>query len=287
MTGPGPLKKPPWIKFRIPSGAGYREVYDLLKSHNLATVCQEARCPNVTECWNRKSATIMILGKTCTRSCRFCAVTSGDPKGIIDPDEPSHVAEAIRTLGLRYVVITSVDRDDLPDQGSSLYAATVAEIKKINPHTRVEVLIPDFSGSAGSIRSVLDAKPDVVGHNVETVRRLTPGIRDRRSGYERSLGVLAVIKERAPQVLAKSGFMVGLGETDEEIEETLRDLADARTDIVTIGQYLQPCRDRAPVVRYCRPEEFESFKRIGLAMGIPHIVSGPLVRSSYRAADIG
>lgn len=285
MNQPGSAIKPPWIRFKIPGGEVYREVRGLLKRLDLATVCEEARCPNVTECWNRRSATIMILGRTCTRSCRFCAVKSGDPGGRIDPGEPERVAEAVGALGLRYLVITSVDRDDLPDQGSGHYAATVARIKRLDPGIRVEALIPDFSGSAQSIRSVLDAGPDVVGHNLETVRRLTPMIRDRRSGYGLSLDVLAVIRERSPQILAKSGFMVGLGETGDEIVQTLRDLAAARVDIVTIGQYLQPSRNREPVLRYYRPEEFEGFRRIGLELGIPLVLSGPLVRSSYRAAE--
>lgn len=280
------LKKPPWLKVRIPSGENYRGVRDLLKKYNLSTVCREARCPNIAECWNRKSATIMILGKVCTRACRFCAVATGDPGGKIDAREPANAAEAVKKFGLRYVVITSVDRDDLPDQGSGQYSAAVAEIKKRNPETKIEVLIPDFSGRAESLRMIVEAGPDVIGHNVETVDRLTPRIRDRRCGYQKSLAVLAVIKDLDPARTTKSGFMVGLGETDAEIVRTLADLKDRRVDIVTIGQYLQPTKRHVPAQRYYTPVEFEGFKKTGIGMGIKFMVSGPLVRSSYRAGEV-
>jgi lipoic acid synthetase len=280
-----PLKKPPWLKVRIPAGGNYRGVRDLLQKYNLSTVCQEARCPNIAECWNRKSATIMILGKVCTRACRFCAVATGDPGGKIDVHEPANAAEAIKKFGLRYVVITSVDRDDLPDQGSGQYAAVVTEIKKLAPEIKIEVLIPDFSGRAESLRKIVEAGPDVIGHNVETVDRLTPRIRDRRCGYQKSLAVLALIKDLNPARTTKSGFMVGLGETDAEIVRALADLKDRRVDIVTIGQYLQPTKKHVPVQKYYTPDEFDGFKKTGKGMGIKFMVSGPLVRSSYRAGE--
>jgi len=280
------LKKPDWIKFKIPAGGNYREVYDRMKKHGLATVCQEARCPNIAECWERKSATIMIMGRTCTRACRFCAVQTGDPKGRIEPGEPAHVAGVIRELGLRYAVITSVDRDDLADQGSGHYAATVSEIKKMNPGIRVEVLIPDFSGRAEFLRKIVEAGPDVIGHNLETVRRLTPHIRDQRCGYDRSRNILTAIKYLNPEMKTKSGFMVGLGESDEEITQTLADLKGCRVDIITIGQYLQPTMKHLPVQKYYRPEEFHEIRAAAERLGIRHVISGPLVRSSYRAAEI-
>jgi lipoic acid synthetase len=279
------LKKPPWLKVRIPAGENYRVVHELLKKYNLSTVCQEARCPNIAECWNRKSATIMILGKVCTRACRFCAVATGDPGGKIDVHEPANAAEVIHKFGLRYVVITSVDRDDLPDQGSGQYAAVVTEIKKRIPETKIEVLIPDFSARSEFLRKIVEPGPDVIGHNVETVARLTPRIRDRRCGYQKSLAVLALIKDIDPARTTKSGFMVGLGETDAEIVQTLADLKDRRVDIVTIGQYLQPTKKHIPVQRYYTPDEFESFKKTGQGAGIKFMVSGPLVRSSYRAGE--
>jgi lipoic acid synthetase len=280
------LRKPDWLKIRIPSGNEYKGVYQLMKKYNLSTVCQEARCPNINECWNRKSATIMILGKVCTRACRFCAVATGNPKGDIDPDEPDHAAEVIQILDLHYVVITSVDRDDLPDYGSSHYAETIKSVKKKNPRIKIEALIPDFGADPEHIKRVINAQPLVIGHNVETVKRLTPFIRDRRCSYEKSLAVLQTIKELDCRVHTKSGFMVGLGESNEEIEQTLRDLHAAGVDIVTIGQYLQPTKKNALVRRYYTPEEFENFKKIATTVGIRHVISGPLVRSSYRASEV-
>ncbi|MGD9380048.1 MAG: lipoyl synthase [candidate division WOR-3 bacterium] len=280
------LKKPDWLKVRIPSGNEYKSIYRILSKHNLATVCQEARCPNIAECWNKRSATVMILGKVCTRACRFCAVKTGDPRGHVDEDEPAHVAEVVRALGLKYVVITSVDRDDLGDSGSAHYAQTILAIRDTSPGTRVEALIPDFGGRVDFLKNVVDARPYVIGHNVETVRRLTPYIRDRRCGYDRSLEVLKKTKDLDDSIRTKSGFMVGLGEEEEEIASTLRDLKDAGVDIVTIGQYLQPTRKHIAVKKYYTPEEFTGFKEAGRAAGIEHMVSGPLVRSSYHAADV-
>ncbi len=280
------LKKPEWLKVKLPSGDEFKEVFETLKSYNLSTVCQEARCPNIAECWYKKSATIMILGKICTRACRFCAVSTGNPKGLLDPDEPIKVAEVIKRFGLRYVVITSVDRDDLPDLGSSHYARTVMVIKEKNPETRVEVLIPDFNCQSDFLNKIVEAKPLIIGHNVETIKRLTPYIRDRRCGYEKSLRVLKMLKEMDSNILTKSGFMLGLGETEDEIIETLKDFRNTGVDIVTIGQYLQPTKKHIPVQKYYTPEEFKKFKRLGENTGIKYVLSGPLVRSSYHASEI-
>ncbi len=279
------LRKPEWLKVRIPSGYDFRAVSDLLKQYNLSTVCQEARCPNMHECWNNKSATIMILGKICTRACRFCSVETGNPGGKIDLQEPGHVAAAVKKLGLKYVVITSVDRDDLEDYGSGHYAATISAIRKENPETRVEALIPDFSGKE-YLRKVADAYPFVIGHNVETVERLTEYIRDRRCGYKKSLKVLRQVKELDRSIYTKSGFMLGLGEDKEEIIQTLKDLKVVGVDVVTIGQYLQPTRKHHFVQKYYTPEEFDEFRKLGEDIGIKHVLSGPLVRSSYHAGEI-
>jgi lipoic acid synthetase len=280
------LRKPNWLKIKIPSGDAYKSIYRILEQNNLSTVCQAARCPNIGECWNKKSATIMIMGKVCTRACRFCAVATGNPGGELDADEPEHVAQVVKTLGLRYVVVTSVDRDDLEDLGSSHYAATIKNIRRTSPDTKVEALIPDFNGAIEYLKRIADAQPYVIGHNVETVRRLTPHIRDRRSGYERSLDVLAKCKVLSKHILTKSGFMVGLAEEKEEISETLRDLKNVGVDVVTIGQYLQPTKKHVPVQRYYSPAEFAEFRRIGQDAGIEHVISGPLVRSSYHAAEV-
>jgi lipoic acid synthetase len=280
------LKKPAWIKVKIPSGEEYKSIYRILKEHDLSTVCQEARCPNIAECWSKKSATIMILGKVCTRACRFCAVATGDPRGTLDHDEPKHVAQVVKTLGLKYVVITSVDRDDLKDLGSGHYAETITAIKAVSPDTRVEALIPDFSAAEEHLRRIVDAEPYVIGHNVETVKRLTSHIRDRRCGYEKSLEVLKKCAELDNNIFMKSGLMIGLGEERKEIIETMRDLKEAGARIVTLGQYLQPTRKHIPVQRYYTPQEFLELKEIGLDLGIDHVISGPLVRSSYHAADV-
>ena len=280
------LRKPDWLKIKIPSGNEFSEVSRLLKKYNLSTVCQEARCPNVHECWNKKSATIMILGRVCTRACRFCAVATGNPNGFVEPAEPRNVAEVVSILGLRYVVITSVDRDDLADFGSSHYAKTIQLVKQKNPRTKVEALIPDFSGEESCIAKIVDVSPNVVGHNVETVKRLTPFIRDRRCGYEKSLEVLKKIKSLSRDINTKSGFMVGLGEEEKEIRQTLEDLKGTQIDIVTIGQYLQPTKKHHFVQKYYTPEEFAQLRKIGEDMGIKHVLSGPLVRSSYHASEL-
>jgi lipoic acid synthetase len=280
------LKKPDWLKIKIPSGDEYKSIYKILDKHNLSTVCQEARCPNIGECWNKKSATVMILGSVCTRACRFCAVATGDPQGSLDPDEPRHVAEVVKTLGLKYVVITSVDRDDLEDFGSYHYANTIKEIKKTNPKTMVEVLIPDFEASIHCLQRIIDAQPYVIGHNVETVNRLTRYIRDRRCGYKKSLDVLEKCRNLNKNILRKSGIMVGLGEEKKEITETLSVLENAGVDIVTIGQYLQPTKKHLPVQKYYTPAEFDELRKVGQDIGIRYVISGPLVRSSYHAGEI-
>lgn len=280
------LKKPNWLKVKIPSGDEYKKVWELFKKYNLATVCQEARCPNIGECWQQKSATIMILGKVCTRSCRFCAVKTGNPGGVFDPKEPKNVAEVIKKLALRYVVITSVDRDDLKDLGSSHYAQTIRAVKNRNPEIKIEVLIPDFGTKKDYLKKIVDAKPLVIGHNIETTKRLTPYIRDRRCRYEKSLDTLKKIKELDAKIFTKSGFMLGLGEAEEEITQTLRDLKNALVDIVTIGQYLQPTKKHLAVQKYYPPTKFKNYKKIGEKMGIKFVTSGPLVRSSYQAAEI-
>jgi len=286
MLERGYLKKPDWLKVKIPSGSEYKWMFRILKEHNLSTVCEEARCPNIGECWSRKSATVMILGRICTRACRFCAVTTGNPKGSLDKNEPKHVAEVVKILGLKYLVITSVDRDDLEDQGSRHYAKTIRAINETSPDTRVEALIPDFGAAESCLRRITDAGPYVIGHNVETVKRLSPYIRDRKCSYQRSLDVLQRCKELEKRILTKSGFMVGLGEEDDEITETLRDLKSVDVDIVTIGQYLQPTRKHIPVQKYYAPTAFRKWKIIGQDMGIKNVISGPLVRSSYHAAEI-
>jgi len=277
------LKKPDWLKIKIPSGDEYKSIYRILERHKLSTICQEARCPNIGECWNKKSATIMIMGKVCTRACRFCAVATGNQGDELDSDEPEHVAQVIAALGLKYVVITSVDRDDVIDLGSKHYAETISHVKQTSPATKVEALIPDFNGAADCLARIVDAQPYVIGHNVETVRRLTPYIRDRRCGYERSLEVLAKCKALDSNIFTKSGFMVGLGETEDEIFLTLKDLKKVEVDIVTIGQYLQPTKKHLPVKDYVKPEQFANFRKYGLDLGFKAVFSGPLVRSSYRA----
>jgi len=251
----------------------------LLKRHRLHTVCQEAHCPNIADCFNRKTATFMILGDICTRDCQYCDIRHGQPGGV-DLGEPARVARAVGELGLHYVVITSVTRDDLEDGGASMFARTIGEIRRLNPDCRVEVLIPDFEGDNGALQKVLDARPDVLNHNIEVVRRLFPHMR-AQGDYERSLSVLKHAKECS---VTKSGFMVGLGETRDEIIKTMKDLRSV-TDILTIGQYLRPSDAHARVIRYYTPKEFEGLKQTGLDMGFKHVESGPLVRSSYHAKD--
>lgn len=277
--------KPDWLKVRAPGGERYTRLKQTLRALDLHTVCEEARCPNVAECWSAGTATVMLLGHTCTRGCRFCAVTTGNPRGAIDPREPEHVARAIASLGLKYVVLTMVDRDDLLDGGAAHVAQTVFGLHERQPDLLVEALVGDFSGRHRDVDVVLEARPDVFAHNVEVPRRLTPVIRDQRCSYDRSLDVLRHAKDRDLARLTKSSIMVGVGETDEEVGETLRDLRTAGVDVVTIGQYLRPTPKHASVERYVLPSRFSEYERLGQAMGFSFVASGPLVRSSYHAAE--
>ncbi|MBN2517952.1 MAG: lipoyl synthase [Candidatus Altiarchaeota archaeon] len=273
--------KPDWLRVDLPTGKDYLRLKNLLSANGLHTVCQEANCPNIGDCFSRGTATFMMLGDTCTRNCRYCNVAHGEPE-TLDLDEPMRVARAVRDLHLDYVVITSVTRDDLPDGGAGVFARTIEEIKKSKPDCKIEVLIPDFKGDEESLRKVIDARPHIINHNLETVRRLYPTMR-AQGDYERSLGVL----RNVCSVTAKSGLMLGLGETGEEVVDSLNDLHEAGVRIVTLGQYLQPSLDHASVKKYYHPKEFEKFKEIAYDIGFDHVESGPLVRSSYHAREYG
>jgi lipoic acid synthetase len=277
--------KPAWLKVRAPRGENYTRLKRTLRGLDLNTVCEEAHCPNVGECWGHGTATVMLLGHMCTRGCRFCAVTSGNPRGAVDPREPEHTARAIAELGLKYVVLTMVDRDDLLDGGASHVARTVQALHQRRSAPLVEALTGDFGGRSRDIHVVVDAGPDVFAHNVEVVRRLTPTVRDRRCGYDLSLEVLRVAKERAPERFVKSSLMVGIGESDDEVVEALADLRRMGVDIVTLGQYLRPSERHAPVERWVSPEQFERFGAEATRLGFAYVASGPLVRSSYHAAE--
>jgi lipoic acid synthetase len=279
------VPKPNWLKVRAPGGENYVRIKEMLSELKLATVCQEARCPNMGECWSVGTATIMLMGDVCTRGCKFCNVKTGNPKGILDPLEPEKVAYSISQMGLEYVVLTSVDRDDLPDQGSTHFARTIRTIKKLDSHVIVEVLTPDFRGDHELVQLLVEAKPDVFAHNVETVERLQKRVRDPRAGYQQSLGVLKVVKEIDPTRYTKTSLMLGLGETDEEILQTLKDLRAINCDVVTFGQYLQPTPRHLPVQEYVTPEKFAHWQKVSEDMGFLYVASGPLVRSSYRAGE--
>jgi lipoic acid synthetase len=276
-------RKPPWLKVKYPSGPGYQETLRVARAERLHTICEDALCPNIAECWGRKTATFMILGDICTRSCGFCSVKSGRPTGL-DLDEPRRTAEAIARLGIRHAVITSVNRDELPDGGASLFAETVRQIRLQSPGTRVELLTPDFLGKVPALEAVWASKPDVFGHNVECVRRLQRQVRSA-ANYERSIFVLTESKRRNPGMFVKTGLQVGHGETFEEIYETMDDLARLGLDIMTIGQYLQPTREHLPVRRFYTPDEFAALGGEARRRGIRFVQSGPLVRSSYRAEE--
>lgn len=278
-------KKPNWLKVRAPGGENYAHLKQTLRKLNLYTVCEEARCPNMSECWGSGTATVMLLGHTCTRGCRFCAVTTGNPRGYVDPREPEHVAKAIASVGLKYVVLTMVDRDDLLDGGAAHMGRAVRRLHQLQPDLLVETLVGDFGGRRRDIQTMVAAEPDVFAHNIEVPRRLTPLIRDQRCDYDLSLGVLARAKELAPDRFVKSSIMVGMGETDDEVLETMRDLRDHRVDIVTLGQYLRPTPKHAAVDRFVEPERFAQFEEAGYQMGFEFVASGPLVRSSYHAAE--
>jgi len=278
------LRKPPWLKKRIPPVQDLLKIKSILNETNLHTVCEEARCPNLGECFSKGTATILILGRICTRNCGFCAVEHGVP---VPPDEaePERVAQAVKKMGLQYVVITSVTRDDLPDGGASHFVKTIQAIRSLDRKMKVEVLVPDFQGKLSSLTMVLNEGPDVLNHNIETVPRLYPEVRPQ-ADYERSLNLLKRSKENYPYILTKSGFMLGLGETEREVLDLLRDLREVGCDFLTIGQYLQPRPDRLPVVRYIPPEEFEEYKKIGEEEGFKSVASGPFVRSSFHAAQM-
>jgi lipoic acid synthetase len=279
-------RKPSWLRAPMPAGAAFEQVKQTVREHRLATVCEEAKCPNIGECWNAGTATIMLMGEVCTRACRFCAVDTGNPRGWLDVDEPRNAARTVQLMGLKYVVLTSVNRDDLPDGGASHFAACVREIKRLNPGTAVEALTPDFQGVMADVEAVVDSGLDVFAQNIETVRRLTHPVRDARASYDQTLAVLAHAKRhRAMQrdVLVKTSLMLGLGETDEEILETMRDLRVAGVDLLTLGQYLRPTVNHLAVERFVTPGEFERYRSEALALGFVECVSGPLVRSSYRA----
>lgn len=277
--------KPSWLKVRPPLNESYHRIKGLLKDLNLATVCQEAQCPNIGECWDGGTATFMLMGEVCTRGCRFCAVKTGNPKGAIDKDEPQKVGYAIAQMGLDYVVITSVNRDDLEDQGAGHFAETVKVIRENDPNLIVEILTPDFRGRADLVQELVKAQPHVFAHNVETVERLTPSVRDPRATYVQSLFVLEEVKKCDPKMYTKTSLMLGLGESDKEIMQSLRDLRNIDCDVVTFGQYLQPKRRHHKVIDYVRPEKFDYWKKVADDMGFLYCASGPLVRSSYKAAE--
>lgn len=276
-------RKPEWLKVRLTANENFQELKQMMRRKTLHTVCEEARCPNIYECWANRTATFMILGDICTRACRFCAVKTGLPTEL-DWQEPERVAETVAKMGLKHAVVTSVARDDLKDGGAAVFAETIRAIRKRNPLTGVEVLIPDFQGDWDALKTVMDARPDILNHNVETVRRLSDRVR-ARAKYDRSLELLRRAKEMQPDIPTKSSIMVGVGEEWAEILETMDDLRANRVDILTIGQYLQPTRKHLPVVRYYTPEEFVQLKEEGLKRGFSHVESGPLVRSSYHAHE--
>jgi lipoyl synthase len=279
-------RKPAWLRAPLPAGAAFEQVKQTVREHRLATVCEEAKCPNIGECWNAGTATIMLMGEVCTRACRFCAVDTGNPRGWLDAEEPRNVARTVQLMGLKYVVLTSVNRDDLPDGGAAHFAACVREIKRLNPGTAVEALTPDFQGVMADVEAVVDSGLEVFAQNIETVRRLTHPVRDPRASYEQTLAVLAhASRHRRAQgdVLVKTSLMLGLGETDDEILETMRDLRAAGVDLLTLGQYLRPTVNHLAVERFVTPQEFEQYRAQALALGFVECVSGPLVRSSYRA----
>ena len=275
------LKKPDWFKVKLPQGENFNALKNQVHRLNLSTVCEESKCPNIGECWNHKTATLMLMGKICTRACRFCSVDTGNPKGWLDPYEPINTARTVQFMNLDYVVLTSVDRDDLDDGGSSHIAKTVIEIRSMNPEITIEVLSPDFKGDLFYLDAIIESGLDVYSHNIETVERLTPTVRDPRAGYDQTLTLLN--HARKNNVIVKSGMMLGLGESRDEVITTMKDLKTSGVSILTMGQYLSPTQNHIPVDRYVAPKEFKDYERIGRSIGIDEVVAGPLVRSSYRA----
>ena len=274
---------PEWLKVKMPGSQRYLELQKIMRGQRLHTVCEEAHCPNIGECWDRGTATFMILGDICTRSCRYCAVTTGRPKGL-DLEEPKRLAETVKSMGLRYCVITSVNRDDLPDGGAYIFASCITKIKESSPDCRVEVLIPDFAGSWPALKQVIDADPAVLNHNIESTVRIFPKVRPK-GDYQLSLELLSKCKSMNPNTVTKSGIIVGMGEKVEEVLETMSDLRKVDCDLLTIGQYLRPSARHIAMDRFYRPEEFEELRKAGEAMGFKHVASGPLVRSSYHADE--
>lgn len=277
------LPKPKWLRIVNQITPAYNQVKEQVQKHRLSTVCEEAKCPNLAECWSHGTATIMLMGSVCTRACRFCAVDTGNPQGWLDAQEPENTAKTVQLMNLDYVVLTSVNRDDLPDGGAGHYAKAVQAIKESSPRTKIEVLTPDFQGVEKDVALLLDSGVDVFAQNVETVERLTHPVRDNRAGYRQTLNILAFAKRYRPDVLTKTSLMLGLGETDEEIIQTMDDLRACNVDILTLGQYLQPTKNHLPIQRYVTPETFAQLREIGLKKGFFEVASGPLVRSSYRA----
>ncbi len=278
-------RKPEWLKVKLPQGDDFKDIRDNLHKKGLATVCEEAKCPNISECWSARTATVMILGDTCTRACKFCHVKTGNPKGFINPEEIQNTSDMVKIMSLRYVVITSVDRDDLADHGSGHFAAVIKKVNQDHPETKVEVLIPDFGVIEEFMHKLAEANPYVIAQNLETVKRLTHPVRDPRAGYEKTLDCLKFYKKHYPHIQTKTSLMVGLGETWQEIQEALEDIRIAGVDIVTFGQYLQPSKRHLNVEKFYTPEEFNELKRMALKLGFKFVASGPLVRSSYKAGD--
>ena len=277
------LKKPAWLRVKAEFNPNFHKIKNQVNEKKLNTVCEEAHCPNISECWSAGTATFMLMGSVCTRACKFCSVDTGNPKGWLDLDEPMNTAKAVQVMGLKYVVLTSVNRDDLEDGGAEHFAQTVKLIKELNPGTAVEALTPDFKGLSSSIDTLVNCGLEVFAQNIETVERLTHPVRDIRAGYKQTLDVLAESKRINPKVLTKTSLILGLGETDQEIEETMDDLIKNKVDILTLGQYLRPTLNHLPIERWVTPEEFEIYREIGLKKGFLEVVSGPMVRSSYRA----
>ena len=279
-------RKPPWLRISMAQSSGFKEVKKTVDGHRLSTVCEESHCPNMNECWSNGTATIMVMGSVCTRACRFCAVDTGNPKGWLDAEEPENTARSVELMNLRYVVITSVDRDDLSDGGAAHYAACVKAIKRRSPNTAVEALTPDFNGVKEHVELVVASGLEVFAQNVETVERLTHPVRDPRASYQQTIEVLQQAKRFEPSALTKTSLMLGLGETEDEIKQTMEDLRKAKVDILTMGQYLQPTKNHLAVERWVKPEQFELYREWGLDLGFVEVASGPLVRSSYRADRI-
>lgn len=279
-------RKPSWLRISSATSDGFKKVRKTVGEHQLSTVCEESHCPNMNECWSNGTATIMVMGSVCTRACRFCSVDTGNPNGWLDPQEPENAARSVELMNLRYVVITSVDRDDLADGGAQHYADCVKAIKNRNPNTAVEALTPDFLGNKTHVATVVNSGLEVFAQNIETVERLTHSVRDPRAGYQQTFDVLAFAKQEQPKVLTKTSLMLGLGETDEEILQCMRDMRQHNVDILTLGQYLQPTKNHLSVARWVHPNEFSRYRELGLELGFIEVASGPMVRSSYRADKI-